>query len=74
MLYVSKNNTCTAYAMISQQLTPDSSLPMTLFPIPPHYIETRVGELLMSRITPAPNPLFWEFPSDLVYTYYKPRY
>ena len=37
-------------------------------------IETRVGELLMYRISPAPNPIFWEFPRDLVYTFYKPRY
>ena len=60
--------------MISQQLTPDYSLHTTLFPITPPYVETRVCELLMYRITPAPNPIFWEFPRDLVYTYYKPRY
>lgn len=41
MLYVSKNNTRTAYAMISQQLIPDSSLRMTLFPIPIPYSHSK---------------------------------
>ena len=75
--------------MISQQLTQNPSLPITMFPhFPPLYndpvveligedireVESRVSEMLRNRIFPAPDPLSWEFPTDLVYTYYNPRY
>ena len=37
-------------------------------------VETRVDVMLRERIIPEPEPLYWHFPTNLIYNYYNPRY
>ena len=37
-------------------------------------VETHVREMPRYQLTPFPDPIFYEFPTNLVYIYYNPRY